>query len=340
MIRRSATCAILAATLLAAGAARAATTVAGADRARLLPPAGVEVEPYANDGYRLSLADGVAEVRVEVEPLASTAGFAAPAGPARTPLARLARALTAGARSRYEAVSRLLSWVSANVRYDLDRARSQEPEAVLGRRSAYCTGFAALTVALLSEAGIESREVAGYVVEDLPNGPRSGYHRWVEVFYPDRGWVFSDPMATHHFVRATYLRLASDRIAGGEPGGALLLERDDRLEAIDLYPAAGGLAIEARPNGAGRNAAALGVTLGGRLAGEAVLEGQGMRRTLDLPRGRGTFLGLEPGRYELKVLQGGALAAWKQVVFLGRVHATIEVPVVGGLTGGGPQGKR
>ena len=34
-----------------------------------------------------------------------------------------------------------------------------------------------------------AREVAGYVVDPDPGG-RSGYHRWIEAYLPDRGWVF------------------------------------------------------------------------------------------------------------------------------------------------------
>ena len=32
-------------------------------------------------------------------------------------------------------------------------------------------------------------------------------HRWVEVYYPDRGWVFCDPSGKVNFVEATYLLL-------------------------------------------------------------------------------------------------------------------------------------
>jgi hypothetical protein len=52
-----------------------------------------------------------------------------------------------------------------------------------------------------------------------------------------------------------------------------------------------------------------------------------VRRSLELPDGRGVFLGLEPGRYELRIEAAGRLAAWKQLTFRNRVLAELEVPV-------------
>ena len=43
--------------------------------------------------------------------------------------------------------------------------------------------------------------------------------------------------------------------------------------------------------------------------------------------GRGVFLGLEPGRYELRIEAAGRLAARKQLTFRNRVLAELEVPI-------------
>lgn len=221
----------LAALIWGGSAASAATTLtSGTDVATLLVPAGVRVVDYANEGYRLKVEDGVAHVEVRLDGLGSRQGFTTPARARTGSVAFLARSVTAGAKTRYEAVSRLLGWVAANVRYDLDRGAPQDAATVLARRSGYCTGIARLAVGLLASVGIPAREVAGYIVEDQPGGARSGYHRWIEVLYEDRGWVFADPLASHHFVPATYLRLAADTVEGGEPGHALLLSHVDRLE--------------------------------------------------------------------------------------------------------------
>ena len=214
-------------TLLLSGPAelRGATyIVTGSDEAALLVPAGVRVEPYENVGYQLELAESTARIRVAVEPFGSRQPFRIGAlPPVRGAAAQLARAVAADATTRFEAVSRILSWVASNVRYDLDRQAPQDAESVLTRRSAYCTGIARLTVALLDALAVPAREVAGYVVDDLPGGGRSGFHRWIEIFYDDRGWVFADPLASHHFVPASYLRLASSALESDLPGPALLL---------------------------------------------------------------------------------------------------------------------
>ena len=109
---------------------------------------------------------------------------------------------------------------------DLDRGAPQDAQSVLARRSAYCTGVARLTVALLDALAIPAREVAGYVVDDLPQGGRSGFHRWIEVFYDDRGWVQVLPDPDEPIVHLY--------AEGDSEEGSLELEREIReiVEAI------------------------------------------------------------------------------------------------------------
>lgn len=313
------------AALCATSAGATATVVAGRDRALVLPPAGAAVADYENSGYRLTVKDAAVEIEVDLRPIASTARFASPRPESARPEAVLARALTAGSRTLHDAVSRVLAWVAGNIRYEMDRDAPQDPVSVLARRSAYCTGFARVSVALLAAAGIEAREVAGYVVGEMPGVDRSGFHRWIEVRYPDRGWVFSDPLASHGFVPATYVRLASEQLASAVPGPALLLGREDAIVAVDIRPGAAA-PVRVRANDEDRRAAALAIALESGRDGEAVLVGAGLRRTLPLPAGRGTFLGLEPGSYRLQIHVDGRLAAWKDVTFRDRVYAEMSIP--------------
>jgi hypothetical protein len=320
--------------LAAAGSERAATAqpmrvVAGRDLATVAPPPGTAVESYSNSGYRLVVnSDGSATIEVELEPLRSRAGFVPGIDPVASPgIGRLAGALTAGSRDRFEAVSRVLEWVHSNIGYQLDRGLDQSPEGVLERRTAYCTGYARLAVALLAAVRIEAREVPGYVFEEVPGGPPAGFHRWIEVLYPDRGWVFSDPLASHHFVPATYLRLADDRLVG-EPAPGRLLDRIDDILDFDVRSwsfGAGAGGVRLRANDDQRRAAALALRLEAGTDGEAFLEGGGVTRRLALPGGRGVFVGLEPGSYELRVEAGGRLAALKRVTFRDRVLASLEL---------------
>lgn len=336
---RRATSAAVSLVLAGVGSALAAAeqpmrVVSGRDLATVVAPPGTAVESYSNTGYRLRVnADGSATITVGLEPLRSRASFAPSVDPHAAPaIGRLAGALTAGARDRYDAVSRVLEWVRSNVAYELDRGLDQSPAAVLERRTAYCTGYARLAVALLAAVRIEAREVPGYVFEEVPGGPPAGFHRWIEVRYPDRGWVFSDPLASHHFVPATYLRLADDRLVGQPAPGRLLDRIDDVLDVDVRYWSfgAGAGVVRVRPNDDQRRAAALALSLEPGTDGEAFLEGGGVTRRLPLPGGRGVFVGLEPGSYELRVEAGGRLAAWKRVTFRDRVLASLKLAADGG----------
>ena len=218
-MRRAFAAALLAAALAcpaSAGEQIARYRAAGRD-ARLF-------EQYDNDGYALVVAagpDGALDltVRVSDAPLSSAAPFptAAPAD-ASLPLAperdAFARQAAAGSRTQAEAVRRVLLAVAAEVRYDPDHTRRQDPSAVFASRRAYCVGFAELSVDLLRRLGITARTVQG-ILRTQPDNPAyepaigGAYHRWIEVFYPDRGFVFSDPPLSINGVDARYLPFAT-----------------------------------------------------------------------------------------------------------------------------------
>ncbi len=298
MRRRSSTLALLAVSLLTAPlAADSGRAVDGLDRSRILPPPGARVSEYQGNGYKLVKNGDEVTVEVAAAPLLSTARYARPRRWGRDELSRLARGLVTGARTEYEAASRLLGWVARHVEYDLDRSQPQDALAVLRRRSGYCTGVARLSVALFAAAGIEAREVAGYVVGE-------GYHRWVEVRLADRGWVMSDPLRSHHYVPATYVRLAGEELATDRGIEGLLVERQDRIVVVDLYPGAVA-GVKARRNTERRLAGAVRLEVKSHAAGMAILECPRVRYSHALADGATTFVGLEPGTYELRLLLPG-----------------------------------
>jgi transglutaminase-like putative cysteine protease len=203
----------------AVGAADAEETAVyrarGAD-ARLL-------DQYDNDGYSLSVAAGEngsleLTVRVSDSPLASRAPFptAFPMDAALSPAPdrdELAGSLAAGSGRQAEAVERVLVGIAGLVRYDPDRQRRQDPAAVLASRRAHCVGFAELAVDLLRRVGIPARTVQG-ILRTAPGQEGyeaeigGAYHRWIEVYYPDRGFVFSDPWTSVNGVDARYVPFA------------------------------------------------------------------------------------------------------------------------------------
>lgn len=282
--------------------------VEGVDQTRVLPPRGAEVAPYENAGYRLWLEDGEARIEVRTAPLGSLARFEPPE-PTAAPsggVERLARAQTLGAKTQYEAASEIFDWVARHIEYRLERQEDQSAAAVLERRSGYCTGIARLTVALLRSVGLESREVAGYVLGGRTSGERQGYHRWVETRFDDVGWVFSDPLSSHHFVPATYMRLDSEKLRPEQGTEGLLIERQDALSVVDLYPM-GTAGVRGRRNSDRQIAASVRVSVDSPVSGMAVLETADRRWRHALISGEATFIGLPAGDYQLRLMIAGTL---------------------------------
>ncbi len=278
--------------------------VLGRDRALIQPPSGAHIETYENLGYHLSWHGDLLLVEVDTTPIRTSSSFTLSDRPAPSGngLARLAWTLTSRDTDRFLAVSHILGWVADNVRYDLNRSQPQDPVSVLRRRSGYCTGVASLTVAMLEAVGIEAREVAGFVTTEGGNG---GYHRWIEVFYPDRGWVFSDPLTFHHFVPATYLRLASEELDPAAPQIGRVVARSQTLGPIDVYPYAPE-GVLARRNGSRQRAAALRLAVDRETPGTVTLEGSGRAYSTALRDGQASFVDLRDGRHRLTIeLQDG-----------------------------------
>jgi len=177
-------------------------------------------DQYDNDGYSLAVSprsDGGLDLTVRVSdgPLASRAPF--PTGAARdadilpSPARdAFARTLAGDATSQADAVERVLVGMASYLRYDPDRSRLQDPASVFASRRAHCVGFAELAVDLLRRVGIPARTVQGILrtkpgTEGHDASIGGVYHRWIEIYYPDRGFVFSDPFSSINAVDARYV---------------------------------------------------------------------------------------------------------------------------------------
>jgi transglutaminase-like putative cysteine protease len=114
----------------------------------------------------------------------------------------IARKLTKDSKTEMEAVRSILDWVHSNVEYRPTTPRASAINT-LSRKYGNCEGYSNLTVALLRNAGIPARVAGGislsrkwktptetgYRIYDMGQGP----HAWVEVYFPDIGWVPYDP---------------------------------------------------------------------------------------------------------------------------------------------------
>ena len=116
----------------------------------------------------------------------------------------LARTITSSARSTHAQVMAVQAWLQANTRYNLDVPR--DPEGVdsvdhflFETREGYCEQIASSMAILLRSLGVPTRLVTGYGPGE--RNPFTGYfevkqsdaHAWLEVWYPDIGWVQYDP---------------------------------------------------------------------------------------------------------------------------------------------------
>ncbi|MBV9775250.1 MAG: DUF3488 domain-containing protein, partial [Gemmatimonadetes bacterium] len=112
---------------------------------------------------------------------------------------RLADSLTAGLPTRYDRVRAVERWLKTEFRYTLDLPRDEEEarlESFLFRRRAgHCEYFSTALAVLLREEGIPARNVNGFL-----GGEWNGFgkylavtgndaHSWVEVWFPELGWV-------------------------------------------------------------------------------------------------------------------------------------------------------
>src|SRR5712691_10544858 len=128
----------------------------------------------------------------------------------------LAQSLTAGARTEWQAVTAILNHVVDRLHYQHDPPGHDAITALGGIVN--CQGYAHLSLALLRAAGIPARFAVGI---SLSKGWRvrhadgsltfkmgQGRHAWIEVFYPDIGWVPYDPQTSHLFVSIYHVRQA------------------------------------------------------------------------------------------------------------------------------------
>jgi len=237
-----------AAALAFAAALAASAGLLRADELAVYRASGAEAglfDQYDNDGYSLGVERGaegslVLSVRVSGAPLASRAPF--PTGAAREASLTAsperdayARTLAGDAATEAVAVERILSGIASAVRYDADRARKQDPASVFASKRAHCVGFSELAVDLLRRVGISARTVQGILrtkagTEGYDSHIGGVYHRWIEIYYPDLGFVFSDPSSSINGVDARYV--AFGRRTFERPRGLTLtaMETSGRLD--------------------------------------------------------------------------------------------------------------
>ena len=221
-------------------------------------------EPRSVQGLAGLATDGVAGLRTPVRNgdylvtsllRADTAALQAATGPGDTDprwrqlpdalperVRALGLELTAGAATRYEAVTAVEQWLRTHATYRLDSPVPGPGEDAVDRflfvdRTGFCEQFAAAEVLLLRAAGIPARFVTGAINGAVGPAGRTyrerDLHAYVEVSYEGLGWQLSDPTAGSALAgRSAREQLADtlgsalealDRAPGGRAGAAALL---------------------------------------------------------------------------------------------------------------------
>jgi transglutaminase-like putative cysteine protease len=116
---------------------------------------------------------------------------------------KLAEEITSGSRNEYDKAANMERYLKTRFIYTLDLSgpRVKDPLAyfLFQRRAGNCEYFAAAMTVMLRTLGIPARYVTGFLpgeYNDLGGDyivRASDAHTWVEVYFPDYGWMTFDP---------------------------------------------------------------------------------------------------------------------------------------------------
>jgi transglutaminase-like putative cysteine protease len=125
--------------------------------------------------------------------------------------------LTEGAKTEHDAVKGIINYVTDSVRYTHNPSGSDALHT-LKNKSGNCTNIAHLAIALLRAAGIPARFVGGTTLKEqwkipIPQGNvvqsvGQGNHAWIEVYFPDLGWLPYDPQQSKQFTSSRHIKRA------------------------------------------------------------------------------------------------------------------------------------
>jgi hypothetical protein len=128
----------------------------------------------------------------------------------------LALKLTRDVKTQFDAVQRIVTWVVDYVRY-VNPPDQYDALFALQSGTGNCQNYSHLTAALLRHVGIPVRIVNGVTLNQpfdlawekgtLTFKMGQGRHSWVEIWFPDLGWVPYDPQNMQFFVSSRFVRI-------------------------------------------------------------------------------------------------------------------------------------
>ncbi len=129
---------------------------------------------------------------------------------------QLAAELTKGVKTQFDAVQRIIGWVVDHVHYVTPPVRYDALYSLESGKG-NCQNYSHLSAALLRAVGIPARIVNGVTLNQpfdikwakgiMTFKMGQGRHSWIEVWFPDLGWVPFDAQNTVLFVSNRFIRV-------------------------------------------------------------------------------------------------------------------------------------
>ncbi len=129
---------------------------------------------------------------------------------------QLSKKITNGSKTQFDAVQKILSWIIDHMQYVL---KPEEYGALYSLNSGKgnCQNYSHLAAALMRSVSIPVRIINGVTLKqpyDIKLGNQTmtlnmaeGRHSWIEVYFPDLGWMPFDPQQSELFVSNRFIRI-------------------------------------------------------------------------------------------------------------------------------------
>ena len=124
--------------------------------------------------------------------------------------------LTADTKTEFDAVQKILTWTINHLRYVLKPQKFGAVYAFKNKKG-NCQNYSHLAAALMRSVGIPVRIVNGIALKkpyDIKLGKNiltikmaQGRHSWIEVYFPEMGWLAFDPQNSELFVSNRFIRV-------------------------------------------------------------------------------------------------------------------------------------
>ena len=127
-----------------------------------------------------------------------------------------AHQLTDSSKTQFDAIQKILTWMVDHMSYVV-LPFSYDATYSLQSGKGNCQNYSHLSAAMMRAVGIPVRIVNGITLKqpyDINTGNSiltmkmaQGRHSWIEIYFPDLGWVPFDPQSTELFVSNRFIRV-------------------------------------------------------------------------------------------------------------------------------------